>query len=114
MLWVHRQRGRRVESRGNLRKSRTQKCHSVEESADMGENQYLIQIRCFEMVHIDHWFEKTGKVIKIGFFHRRWGLEISKISESPGAGRRGFLRFFRAQRLPELAQGNILKDLEGF
>ena len=80
----------------------------------MGENQYLIQIRCFEMVHIDHWFEKIRKVIKIGFSHRRWGLEISEISESPGAGRRGFWRFFRAQRLPELAQGNILKDLEGF
>ena len=98
----------------DLRKSRTQKCHSVEENEDIGENEHLIQIRCFEMVHIDQWFEKITEVIKIGFFHRRWGLEISEISESPGAGRRGFLRFFRAQRLPELSQGNILKDLKGF
>ena len=52
MLWAHRQRGRRVKSKGNLRKSRTQKCHSVEENADIGENEYLVQIRCFEMVNI--------------------------------------------------------------
>ena len=65
MLWAHRQRGRRVESRGNLRKSRTQKCHSVEENADIGEIEYLIQIRCLEMIHIEYRFEKIRKVIKI-------------------------------------------------